>query len=136
VTEDDCGDLPPDEQALTEALRFWAEMSDGAFPADINMLMDSQPKLIKKFHKDGPAEQEYAAALKAANVVLHGLFFAQTLKSLDNWHYAGDGVMLGQADKMLCWWKNEDGHTWRVIYGDLSARDVPTELAPGDKQPP
>jgi hypothetical protein len=124
VDEVDWGAPPEDRQALIESLRFWAEASDGDFPADINMLLDARPKLIRKFHENGPAELEYAAALKMAQVVVNGACFAQTQEAQGNWYYAGGDVRLGQADKPLCWWLNDDGATYCVIYGDLSSRDV------------
>ncbi len=130
VEEIDWGDPPEDRQALIESLRFWAEMSNGAFPDDINMLLEARPKLIERFRKDGPAEQEYDRAVRMANVIVRGSYFAQTQKALDNWHYAGDGMRLGEAGKPLCWWKNEDGTTCCVVDGDLGWRNVPADQAP------
>jgi len=33
-------------------------------------------------------------------------------------------VKLGDADAPVCWWKPPGSTTYRIIYGDLSARDV------------
>ena len=130
VSEVDYGDPPLKEQALIASLRLWAEGSDGAFPADINMLLDCKPLLIEKVSASAPPGQAFAEALKMGYVVLTGSLFAQTLKTVDNWQYAGEAVRLGQADKPLCWWRNEDPATGRVIYGDLSIRDVPAADLP------
>ncbi len=41
------------------------------------------------------------------------------------WCYVGEGVKLGDADKPVCWWRAEGSTTvYRMIYGDLSIRDV------------
>jgi hypothetical protein len=116
-----------EEDALVEALRFWAQESEGTFPAQIDQLLEARPKLVARFDKSGPAQQELAEAMKMADVVAHGVLFAQTLAAQDNWSYAGKGMQLGQAERVLCWWKNEDGRTWRVICGDLGVTDMPPE---------
>jgi hypothetical protein len=119
-----------EEDALVESLRFWAQESDGAFPAEIDQLLEVRPKLIAKFDKSGPPRQEMKDAMKMASVVVNGVLFAQTLAAQENWHYAGRDVRLGQTDQILCWWKNEDGRTCRVISGDLGVTDMsPEQLA-------
>jgi hypothetical protein len=135
VDKVDYGDPPPREQALIASLRLWAEACEGAFPADINGLLDCKPLLIEKLRGSGSPEQAYAQAVKIGYVILTGSLFAQTLKTVDNWHYAGQDVKLGQADRPLCWWKNEDPATGRVIYGDLSIRDVPAADLPTSVHP-
>ena len=121
----DLGDAPVDEDALIAALRFWAELAGGQFPADVTNSVDVRSQLISRFDKDGPAEQEFAEALKMAHVVLNGMIFLQTLKAADNWFYAGGGVSLGDAGRPVCWWRNDGASTYRVVYGDLAVRDVP-----------
>ncbi len=118
------------EDALVESLRFWAQESDGTFPAEIGQLLEARPKLVARFHKSGPPQQELAEAVRMADVVVHGVLFAQTLGAQDNWHYVDKDVRLGQADRVLCWWKNEDGRTCRVLCGDLRVMDMsPEQLA-------
>lgn len=119
------------ERALVEALRFRAQMPEGAFPADINTLLEARPKIIARFHRGGPPRQEYTDAIKMASVIVRGLMFAQTPNVVDDWHYAGKDVKLGESGKPLCWRKNEDAQTYRVLLGDLGTRDVPAEQLPG-----
>ena len=45
-------------------------------------------------------------------------------------HYAGAGVKLGDADKAIFWYRQKDAKTYRVIYGDLSVKDVAPEDLP------
>ena len=41
----------------------------------------------------------------------------------------GEDVEFGDADTPVCWWKPPGSKTYRVIYGDLSIRDVePNDL--------
>lgn len=118
----DKGDL-----CLIEALSLWTEMSGGAFPSNVDDLVDPNlitPLLIARFDRDGDPKEELRQAMAAGNVLLKASWFAQRHKADDNWWYAGDGVSLGDADKAICWWKQEDAETYRVIYGNLHIDDA------------
>jgi len=121
------------ENWLIDALAFWTEMSEGLFPSAINDLCDPnliRPMLIKKFDKDGDAKEEFEQACQMMNVVLQGLMFAQQCKVEGSWHYAGNGVKIGEANKPICWWKQKEKGGYRVIYGDLSVGDAEVEELP------
>ncbi len=53
---------------------------------------------------------------------------------LDNggcdWHYAGAGVKLGDAEKAIFWYQPQGSDTCRVVYGDLNVKDVAPEDLP------
>ncbi len=49
---------------------------------------------------------------------------------LKDQQYAGNGVKLGEADKAIFWYRPEGAETYRVIYGDLSVKDVAAENLP------
>ena len=58
-------------------------------------------------------------------------FIAHTAR--DTWHYAGKGVKLGNKDAIVCWYKlkgAKNPNTYRVVYGDLSVKDVAAEDLP------
>jgi hypothetical protein len=67
-----------------------------------------------------PIEDDFACMLATE-------FFVRLPKGSE-WQYVGEDVKLGDAKKPVCWWKLPDSKTYRVIYGDLSIRDV----EPGD----
>lgn len=52
------------------------------------------------------------------------MFFQQMGPSGIEWHYAGKGVKLGEADKAVFWYRPKNSKMYRVIYGDLSVKDV------------
>jgi hypothetical protein len=52
------------------------------------------------------------------------------LPSESDWHYVGKDVKFGEADKPIFWYKPEGSQTYRVIYGDLSVKDVAQEDLP------
>jgi len=111
------------ENGLTEALAFWTEMSGGSFPQKINELIDPNQinqMLIEKFDGEGDPSKEIYEAMKQANTIIKGVYFAFEKKADGTWGYAGGDVHLGEAEKVVCWWKPEDSQGYRVIYGDLS----------------
>jgi hypothetical protein len=57
------------------------------------------------------------------NVVI-GFTFPKIMPADNDWHYAGSGVKLGQAEVPICWWKPAGSQTYRVVFGDLSVRDL------------
>jgi hypothetical protein len=56
-----------------------------------------------------------------------GMLFHMSLKDR---HYAGSGVKVGEADKAVFWYLPDGSQTYRVIYGDLSVKDVAPENLP------
>jgi len=46
------------------------------------------------------------------------------------WHYQGKGVRLGDAQTPVCWYRPDGAATYRVVFGDLSVRDVAPEDLP------
>jgi len=121
------------ENGLVEALTFWTEMSDGMFPSQINDLGDPnkvKPLLIAKFDRDGDPKEEFDQAVQQMYRILKGLMFAQQCKVDGSWHYAGEGVKLGDKDTPICWWKSDDSEDYRVIFGDLSVGNLSAEKLP------
>ena len=125
VNEVDYGDPPLKEQLWRRPFGSGRRNPAGPSQPTSISLLDCEPQLIQRFRGKGPAEQQYAEAIKMGYVVVEGSLFAQTLKTVDNWHYAGKDVKLGDAGKPLCWWRKEGGSTYRMIYGDLSIGDAP-----------
>jgi hypothetical protein len=50
--------------------------------------------------------------------------FVDDHTSPESFHYVGSGVALGEADRIVCWYRLRNAKTYRAIYGDLSARDI------------
>ncbi len=60
----------------------------------------------------------------------HGFPFVEALHADSDWHYLGKDVKFGDADKAMFWYRPKDSPTYRVIYGDLSVKDVAPENLP------
>ena len=116
------------EQDLIESLRIWAEVIlDGVFPRDLStqVYVDDVKKNRKKFVKLQD-EQKLELAMKMGP----GFIFFQLLKAENDWHYVGKNVKLGDSESPVCWYRPEGSETYRVIYGDLSVKDVAPENLP------
>ncbi len=115
------------EQDLVECLRIWAELLlDGNFPEAIGMeeLMKQLPQIEAKLAESVASAEE---GTQKGMTLAQGMLFIMGLKDQ---HYAGNGVKLGDADKAIFWYQPEGSETWRVIYGDLSVKDVAPENLP------
>jgi hypothetical protein len=118
------------EEDFIEGLRIMAEVfGDGQFPESVALedYLKQAPAIMKKCEELGLSEQEQTElGLKLQNYLLFIRFF----KGQGEWHYTGKGVKLGDAEKAIFWYQPEGSETWRVIYGDLSVKDVSAEDLP------
>ncbi len=115
------------EQDLVECLRIWSELLlDGNFPEAIGMteLMKQLPQIESKLAESVTSPEE---GTRKGMTLGKGMLFIMGLK---NQHYAGNGVKLGEADKAIFWYQPEGSETYRVIYGDLSVKDITPENLP------
>jgi len=119
------------ENDFIEGLRVWAEvLLDGTFPETVGseITMKQMPVLAGKLQQMNISEEE---GTEMAMRVARGMLFHQTLETRGgDWHYAGKGVKLGDADKAIFWYRPTDSQTYRVIYGDLRVEDVTPEGLP------
>jgi hypothetical protein len=85
------------------------------------------PEAAKRVEELGLSEQEQTElGLKLQQHLLFIRFF----KGEGKWHYAGKGVKFGEADAAIFWYRPEGSETYRVVYGDLSVKDVAPENLP------
>jgi len=118
------------EQDLIEFLRLWSSwMKDGRFPPtlDPTKLAKSGMEMKEEFVEGETSEQE---RLQHTLQMTRGLMFLLKLSAESNWRYAGEDVKFGDADKAIFWYRPEGSETYRVIYGDLSVKDVAPENLP------
>jgi hypothetical protein len=118
------------EEDFIEGLRIWAEFfGDGFFPASVAVeeFIRQVPFFGKKLDQmDISDEEKIQIRLK----IQQHLLFIRFFKGEGKWHYAGNGVKLGDADTPIFWYRPKDSQTWRVIYGDLTVEDVAPEDLP------
>jgi len=127
-----------DGSAVTEAdvvvlLRFSAEVMDGKFPSALDLT--GVKELSQALRKKNPRKEEPDLATPAGQEafqkvmqdmmkVTRGMKFVMTLPPDADWHYAGAAVTFGDATQPIFWYRPQSSVTYRVIYADLSIRDV------------
>jgi len=53
----------------------------------------------------------------------------------NSFRYLGKSVKLGDKDHIVCWYKLKGAKSYRVIYGDLTIKDLPPEYLPLPVEP-
>ncbi|HUT24246.1 MAG TPA: hypothetical protein VM492_07900, partial [Sumerlaeia bacterium] len=149
------------EEDLLKCLRFWAERhKERLFPPGIDpvQLARHVSKMVKEGNfteekNEMTKDESRQKAMEQSMQLTRGAMFAMQMKPENDFHYAGDGVRLGDAETPICWWKPSaqeaseesktfrtwtpgDPNAYRVIYGDLSIRDVNASQLPPDPQTP
>jgi len=120
------------EQDLIEVLRYFSELSGGAFPNSLDkesLALDVSMKLLTKFPpEDGqnPSAKHLQEVMKFQIEIQPGLDFTVSLPPEADAQYAGRGVSLGAADTPIFWYRPKDAKTYRVIYADLSVHEAKT----------
>ena len=118
------------EQDFIETLRMWAELlHDGKFPDRLSAedFMAQVPLAGAKIDQlDISDEQKLQRGMQLGR----GITFFQFLRHQNEYYYAGKDVALGDAEKAIFWYLPEHSRNWRVIYGDLSVKDVAPENLP------
>jgi Predicted periplasmic protein (DUF2092) len=110
----------PVEKDLVDLFAEYAKSSGGRFPNDLQMpsLLDVLKDI--KVTKTGFDDVTTAWIAKVGKGV--GLVWAMPPDA--GALYTGKGVELGQADKAIFRYKPQGSKTYRVIYGDLTVKDV------------
>ncbi|TKJ39293.1 MAG: hypothetical protein CEE38_00680 [Planctomycetes bacterium B3_Pla] len=118
------------EQDFVESLRIFAEIiGDDVFPDAVGteITMKQMPVLVEKAQQKGISDEEIG---QLGTKLGRGMLFHQMLDAQGQWNYAGAGVKLGDAATAIFWYQPAGSQTYRVIYGDLSAKDVAPENLP------
>jgi outer membrane lipoprotein-sorting protein len=112
------------EEDFIESLRVWAKViGGGTFPDEIGteQAMKNVSVLGQKMATMTLTSEE---ASQMGMAFGKGILFHQLYETGGRWNYAGAGVKLGDASKAVYWYQPKNSSTWRVIYGDLSVKDV------------
>jgi outer membrane lipoprotein-sorting protein len=111
------------EKAAEAVLRIFAEKSGGTFPKRLDDFTEFD-KIFPKKTGVIPDPQ----TLRAVQSLTRFLMATRQLKG--GFGYKSDGVKLGDADKILFWYRPEGAANYRVLYGDLHASDVSEDRLP------
>jgi len=105
---------------------------DGEFPPTIEL--SGLQQAMRQYVKDNnlseeekeerliPVSDYWTRAVWYLNSLRHGL-------KVKDFQYRGSGVKLADNNTPILWWQYQDSPTYRVIYGDLTIKDLrPDEL--------
>jgi len=114
------------EKHLIEGLAVYPKYLDGRFPTRFKGGRPMTEEVRKKCLEGG---EKLTWSDEEANKSSLACEFIERLPEGSDYQYVGEDVQLGDADTPACWWKPPGSKTYRVIYGDLSVRDVePSDL--------
>lgn len=118
------------EGAFIEGLRLLAErFNNGRFPDGVAVedYLKQAPDVARQLQEmDLSSEEQIALGQTIQNYLLFTRFF----QGEGEWTYRGQGIMLGEAETPIFWYRPKDSATYRVIYGDLHVEDVAGENLP------
>lgn len=114
------------EETFIEGLRFMANLRDGWFPRDISL-----EGFVQNAEEIGHlVEQKFEGTLAQVQAGMQlgkGLVFLRFYSGKGPWHYAGNGVKLGEANRPIFWYPPKDSDNYHVIFGDLHVEEVTPE---------
>lgn len=113
------------EQATVALLRIVAEKTGGTFPKRLDVLDELDQLFPKKTRKGELPDSE---TLRVLQVVTRFMMATRPLK--EGFGYKSDGIKLGDAGKILFWYRPPGAVNYRAIYGDLHVGDVTAEELP------
>ncbi len=123
-------DSPETEEDLIEMLRYYGQWSGGRFPGILQMLwieevLSEARRLDADITRKPQAEREQQSK-EGWQKVRRGMTFTVLLPKDSDWHYGGRGVSIGDVETPVFWYRPKDATKYRVIYADLSVREVET----------
>jgi hypothetical protein len=115
----------PAERDLIAALKLLSADNAGKFPDTLDHAAIVR-FLVNRAHKNagGPNEAWKQEVMNLSLSLSKGLTFAVNLPAESNARYAGKGVEFNDATIAVFWYKPAGAANYRVIYGDLSLRDL------------
>jgi outer membrane lipoprotein-sorting protein len=122
------------EEAVVYVLRTFADNTGGNFPNRLDDLPAINKAIVtklamKKAEKALDERESYRLSMAIGCI----LSFPTEFK--DDYGYNAEGVKLGDAGKIVFWYKPKGETKYRVVYGDLHVGDVTAELLPERRKP-
>jgi hypothetical protein len=118
------------EKAASDLLRIFAEKTGGAFPKSLDDPAAFEQIVPKQDQKSAIPDSE---TLRIVQSVTRFMMATRSLK--EKFGYRSDGVKLGDADKILFWYRPDGAAGYRALFGDLHADDVTADKLPEKPKP-
>ena len=119
----------PTEKDFLTALRTYSDKLDGTFPGSLDMKSWMAPlyKKLRSVNGNGnskPSEKATKELLVVTATLARGFGFALALAEQTEATYAGEGIQRSMVDTPIFWYKPEGAAKYRVVYADLSIKDL------------
>ena len=118
----------PTEASLIEWLRVYTEYHGGVFPDQVlkwGLSLEETNVLLKTEKEDrSPAAQKLYLRFQQIDPGPCNPVYSFAKQAGDSWRYIGKGAKLGDETAIVCWYKPKGSKTCRVVYGDLSVKDI------------
>lgn len=123
------------EKEMIDYLGALADFNGKMFPDEPRITSDRINKVwLGKAKKDWtPAERKLIETVDfytANRQSMPNYVFIEDQVAEKTFRYIGKGVKLGNKDRIVCWYKLKGAKIYRVVYGDLSVKDVAPEDLP------
>jgi outer membrane lipoprotein-sorting protein len=121
------------DEAMAALLGDYAKASGGTFPGDLHdfIAFAKVDPTAKATTQRATTQTSKIAATGPSEWILRVGAVIGALESLPNGYgYAGKGVKLGEAEKVIFWFKPKDSNTYRAVFGDLHIADVTADKVP------
>lgn len=116
------------EETFVNWLRWWTQANiDETFPPRITG--PEMAKICMDLAKEGKLKQE-AWQKSDPQEMFHAMLFAAKLPADSNWRYTGNGVKINTPDTPIFWYRPAGSEKYRVIYADLTVRELPADQLP------
>ena len=134
------------EKEMIDYLGVVAGFNDKTFPDQVFPVAITSDRVNKAWYK--PEKDRTAAEQKLVETTDHYMrkfqrsmpigLFVEDQAVENSFRYLGKGVKLGDKDRIVWWYKLKDAkapNTYRVVYGDLSVKDVASKDLPLPVEP-
>ena len=119
------------EKEMIDYLGVLAEFNDKTFPDQLFPFDISSDRVNKAWDKPTkdrtPAEQKLVETEDYYIAKFYRMptgVFVEDCTIEKSFRYLGKGVKLGDKNRIVCWYRLKGARTYRVLYGDLSVKDV------------
>lgn len=111
------------EQDAIELLRAYAEAGDNRFPQTLDLSAGGIGKVMETLGR----KKGWQWSMSMTGTITRAMTF---LHMVEGTRYVGANVRLGDASQPVFHYQVKDSAMYRVIYGDLSVREVPKDALP------
>ena len=118
-------------EVIIEVLKLFLEFADGKYPSSLNTMTvaNAIAPALEALKKKSPEKPGKDVLDRLMKIDMVGRMYSILEKDGKEPAYYGDKVSAAQPEAVLFRWKIDD-NTYRVVFGDLSTRDVtPEQLA-------